>query len=374
MSAPITDHSRADGAPPGGPLVVTADEGLAEHVLRVCAAAGTEPRLIRGAPPPRELWEAAPLVLVGDDRAGECAGLPRRSGVMLLGLDLDDAEVWIRAVQLGAEHVLFLPDAEAWLLDRIADAAEGAGPAALTVAVVGGRGGAGASVLACALAVTAARGGRRTTLVDGDPLGGGIDILLGGERTRGLRWPDLVGARGRVSGPELARALPTVRRLTSLSCLSWDRGDTLAVPPEAMRSVLAAARRLGGVVVVDLPRHLDAAAAQALEQADTALLVVPAEVRAVAAADRVAAAVRMRTGDLRVVVRPTRAAGPEPADVARGLRLPLVGELPPEPGLPTDLEQGVPPGTREGGPLARFCSAFLNEVLPPVSAVGGGVY
>ncbi|MFD8757164.1 septum site-determining protein Ssd [Kitasatospora sp. NPDC059577] len=374
MSTPIADHVTAEGPGALGPLVVTGDDALAEHLLRLCAAAGTEPRLIRGAPPTRELWEGAPLVLVGDDQAVHCSELGRRGGVLLLGLDLDDPGVWVRAVRLGAEHVLFLPDAEAWLLDRIADAAEGGGPPAVTVAVLGGRGGAGASTLACALAVTSARTGRRTMLVDGDPLGGGLDILLGGETARGLRWPDLAGSRGRVSGAELARALPALKRLSALACLSWDRGDTLTVPPEAMRSVLAASRRRGGLVVVDVPRHLDAAAGQALEQSDLALLVVPAELRAVAAADRVAAAARMRLGDVRVVVRPVRAGGLPAHRIARGLRLPLAGELEAEPGLAPDVEKGVPPGSRESGPLARFCATFLNEVLPPVPAVGGGVY
>ncbi|MFF1902288.1 septum site-determining protein Ssd [Kitasatospora sp. NPDC058218] len=374
MSTPLTDHAAAHGPEAAGPLVVTEDEGLAEHMLRLCAAAGTEPRLIRGAPPTRGLWESAPLVLVGDDQVERCAGLPRRTGVLLLGLDLDDPGVWVRAVQLGAEHVLFLPDAEAWLLDRIADATEGIGTPALTVAVLGGRGGAGASTLACALAVTAARTGRRTILVDGDPLGGGLDILLGGEAAGGLRWPDLAGSRGRVSGAELAKALPVLKRLTALSCLSWDRGDTLAVPPDAMRSVLAAARRRGGLVVVDVPRRLDPAAGQALEQSDMALLVVPAELRAVAAADRVAASVRMRLDDVRAVVRPLRPFGLPAHRIARGLRLQLAGELEPEPGLAADVEQGVPPGIRTEGPLARFCETFLDEVLPPVPAVGGGVY
>ncbi|MFJ9695862.1 septum site-determining protein Ssd [Kitasatospora sp. NPDC101183] len=374
MSTPIADHATAEGPGPVGPLVVTEDEGLAEHLLRLCAAAGTEPRLIRGAPPTREHWAGASLVLVGDDQAPHCSGLGRRAGVLLLGLDLDDPGVWVRAVQLGAEHVLFLPDAESWLLDRIADAAEGVGSPAVTVAVLGGRGGAGASTLACALAVTGARTGRRTMLIDGDPLGGGLDILLGGETTRGLRWPDLAGSRGRVSGAELAQALPALKRASTLSCLSWDRGDTLAVPPQAMRSVLAASRRRGGLVVVDVPRHLDEAAGQALEQSDLALLVVPAELRAVVAADRVAAAARMRLGDVRAVVRPVRFSGLPAHRIAQGLRLELAGELEPEPGLAGDVDKGVPPGSRSAGPLARFCATFLNEVLPPVSAVGGGVY
>ncbi|MFC8449214.1 septum site-determining protein Ssd [Kitasatospora sp. NPDC057223] len=370
MSTPITDHDPAAGPTPDRPLIITQDEALAEQLLRLCAAAGAEPLLLCSAPPPRQLWDDAPLVLVGDDLAEYCTGLPRRPGVLLLGLDLDDSEIWVRAVQLGAEHVLFLPDAESWLLDRIADTVEGVGPPALTVAVLGGRGGAGASTLACALAVTAARAGHRTTLVDADPLGGGLDILLGGEAASGLRWPDLAGSRGRVSGAELVKALPVLHRLVTLS---WDRGEAPAVPPEAMRSVLAAARRQGGLVVIDLPRHLDPAAGQALEQSDLALLVVPAELRATAAAGRVAAAVRMRLTDVRAVVRAPGPAGLAGAEIARGLRMRLAGELPQEPGLLVDAERGTPPGSRERGPLARFCGTFLDEVMPPVPAVGGGV-
>ncbi len=370
MPSPITDQygPAPDDPAPGGPLILTKDEELADHLLRLCAAAGADPQLLSGAPPPRQLWESAPLVLVGDDLSECCAGLARRAGVLLLGLDLDDCEIWVRGVQLGAEQVLFLPDAQAWLLDRIADGMEGVGTPALTVAVLGGRGGAGASTLACALAITGVRAGHRTMLIDADPLGGGLDVLLGGESAGGLRWPDLAGSRGRVSGAELVKALPL---LHSLSTLSWDRGDCLTVPPEAMHSVLAAARRRGGLVVLDLPRHLDPAAAQALEQADTGLLVVPAELRAVAAAGRVAAAARMRLADLRAVIRLPGPVGLRGTEIARGLGLPLAGELPAEPGLAADAERGAPPGVSGRGPLARFCAAYLDEVIPSTTLEGG---
>jgi Flp pilus assembly CpaE family ATPase len=77
---------------------------------------------------------------------------------VLVGSDLDDADVWQRAVQVGAEHVVFLPDAEVWLVERLSDAAHrSTGAEAPVVAVVGGRGGAGATTLACSLALTAAR-------------------------------------------------------------------------------------------------------------------------------------------------------------------------------------------------------------------------
>ena len=361
----MSSAAPAGGPQPQGPLLVTEDDQLIEQLLRICAAAGAVPHVVCGAPPGRQAWEAAPLVVVGDDVADRLAGLAHRPQVLLVGRDLDDVEVWRRAVVVGARHVVFLPDGEPWLRDRIADAAEGVGVQALTVAVLGGRGGAGASTLACALAVTAAREGHRTMLIDGDPLGGGLDVLLGGETAAGLRWPDLAGSRGRVNAVELERSLPRLHRLTALS---WDRGDILTIPVEAMRTVLGAARRRGGVVVLDLPRRIDDTAGEALEQADLGLLVIPAELRAMTASGRVAAAARMRLVDLRAVVRGPAPSGVTGEEVARGLRLPLAGELTAEPGLVDDIERGRPPGGRPKGPLGRFCSAFLAEALPSAGA------
>jgi len=338
--------------------VVSEDAELVESVLRLCAAAGVDAVTGWGVPPGPVPWETAPLVLVGDEVAERMIGITRRPGVLLVGRDLDEPGIWRRAVALGAEHVVLLPDGEEWLLDRIADAAEGVGARALTLAVLGGRGGAGASTLACALAVTAAREGRRALLVDADPLGGGVDVLLGAERAAGVRWPELAASRGRVNAVELERALPLA---SGVRALSWDRGGLLGVPAEAVRTVLGAARRRGGLVVVDLPRRIDEAAGEALAQCDAALLVVPAELRAMAAAGRVAASARMRVADLRAVVRARPGAAAVAEEIAEGLHLPLAGELPAEPGLDEDLERGRPPGARPRGPLARFCSAFLTE-------------
>lgn len=345
-----------------GPLIVTEDPELLDDLLRLCAAAGAVPEVHHGPPGERGCWERAPMVLVGDDAARSCRGLPRRPGVMLVGRDQDDPDVWRRAVEVGAEYVLRLPDSEGWLVDQIANAVEGVGRSALTVGVLGGRGGSGASTLACALAVTAARSGRRTMLIDGDPLGGGIDVLLGGEESEGLRWPDFARSKGRLGGGALEESLPA---LHGLRVLSWGREDEVIVPPQAMRSVLAAARRLGGVVVVDLPRRVDEGVAEALEQMDLGLLVVPGELRAVAAARRVAAAARMILEDLRVVARGPYTAGLDEQWVARALGLPLVGDLPTEAGLSSAQDSGVPPGGNTRGPLARFCAAFWDLADDP---------
>ncbi|MDF6043270.1 septum formation initiator [Streptomyces sp. JH14] len=344
----------------GGPLIVTEDVELLDDLLRLCAAAGAEPEVHHALPEGRGGWEQAPMVLVGDDAAARCRGAARRPGVMLVGHDQDAPDVWRQAVEIGAEYVLRLPDAESWLVDQIANAAEGVGRPALTVGVIGGRGGAGASTLACALAVTAARSGRRTMLVDGDPLGGGIDVLLGGERAEGMRWPDFAHSKGRVGGGALEESLPA---LHGLRVLSWGRDDWVVVPPPAMEAVLAAARRLGGVVVVDLPRRVDESVAEVLAQLDLGLLVVPGELRAVAAAKRVASMTSMVLGDLRVVARGPYAAGLDDHWVAHALGLPLAGELPLEPGLLAAQDGGRPPGGSARGPLARFCTAFWERAL-----------
>ncbi|MFB9605868.1 septum site-determining protein Ssd [Streptomyces roseofulvus] len=344
-----------------GPLIVTEDVVLLDDLLRLCAAAGVEPEVHHRVPERRASWTDPPLVLVGEDAAARCRGATRRPGVVLVGRAQDDPAVWRLAVEVGADSVLRLPGAESLLVDRIADAAEGVGRTALTVGVVGGRGGAGASTLACGLALAAARTGRRTLLVDGDPLGGGLDVLLGAEREQGRRWGDFAASKGRLAGGALEESLPAAR---GVRVLSWGREPTGAVPPDAVRSVLAAARRRGGVVVVDLPRAVDEAGTEFLAQLDLGLLVVPGELRAVAAAHRITGTLSLLVRDLRAVVRGPYAEGLDDRWVADALRLPLAGELPYDPGIVTDQDADAPPGAQSRGPLGRFCTAFWERALP----------
>lgn len=349
--------------PVARPLLITAHADVLDDLVRIGLTAGTELQVCADVGAARRAWSAAAAVVVGPDVAVSCARarLARRPGVVLLGDDLDDAGIWQLAVEVGAEHVVFLPDGEAWLVDMLAESVEPSKQCGELVAVVGGRGGAGATTLAAALAVTAERGDRRVLLVDGDPLGGGMDLVFGGESDAGLRWPDLGGTSGRVPGSALTGALP---RMSNLSVLSWDRGDVLRVPPEAMEAVLAAGRRSCELVVADLPRALDDAGRIVLSLASLVLLVVPAEVRAAAAATRMATQLAPHCADLRLVVRGPAPSGLGSAEIAGALGLPIVGYLRPEPGLELALERGEPPGRRARGPLATLCESVLADLLP----------
>lgn len=367
------------------PLVITGDDELLDDLLRLGAAAGTELEVAAEPAAVRGHFTAAPLVLVGNDQATAClqARLPRRGDLILVtrndevverrnvekpDVEKPDAEkpdVWEAADRLGAAHVATLPAAESWLVERIAGSQTQGVPAPL-VAVLGGRGGAGASVLAAGLAVTAAAFGRRVLLVDADPLGGGLDLVLGWEDDTGLRWPELTGSSGRLDPGGLVGALPG---RGDLALLSFDRRDLATAPPEAMAAVLAAGRAARELVVVDLPRRLDTAATVALQTADRALLVVPAEVRAATAAAKVAAEAAKHCADLRLVVR-----GPSPGrlsaeEISRSLGLPLAGTLRPEQGLPATLEGGQAPTATGRGPLAALCRQLVTDICRPVEAV-----
>lgn len=348
---------------PARPLLVTDDEKLLDDLLRLAAAAGVEGDVAHDAGAARARWPSASLVVVGDDQADALARLAptRRSGVVLVGRDRRDADVWRRGVDIGAEQVLFFPADEPWLAGRLADAADGASEEGLVLGVIGGRGGAGASVLATALSVTAARRGLSVILVDLDPLGGGLDLVVGAEGATGLRWPDLADSKGRLAARALRAELPGRH---GLAVLSWDRGDPRTVSPEASGAVLAAARRASDLVVLDLPRRRDTVTDEAVARCATVLLVVPAEVRAVAAAARVANGLTSLAADLRVVTRGPSSSGLNGRDVASVLALPHGAHMAAETRLTARLDRGEPPALDDKGPLAACCRRLLDDLLP----------
>ncbi len=348
-----------DAASTPPPLIVSADRALRDEAGRLAAAAGVTALVVSTATDVRQVWSPAPVVLVGDDMAAELAGLqlPRRQQVFLVAAEGSDPASWRRALAIGAEQVISLPADRHRVVEVLA--AGGEGVLARLFAVTGACGGAGASVFAAALASTASRRGESVALVDVDPWGGGLDLLVGGEQAAGLRGPDLATTSGRIDATSLRDVLPVV---DDLALLSWGRDDPVPVSRASMRTVLAAARRGHQLVVADVPRLDDDAAREALALATCTVLVVPAEVRAVAAARTRLGLLRRATADLRLVVRASPSRSLDGEAVADALELPLLVEMRPERALAGWLDQGLGPIRKTRGPLARACSSTLTAL------------
>ncbi|MDQ4021440.1 MAG: septum formation initiator [Actinomycetota bacterium] len=353
------------------PVMMMTPGELADEVVRLAAAAGCEPDRVTDPEGIRQRWTTAPLLLldVHTAMASANAGLPRRDGVVIVSR-VPDPEVWRCAVAVGAEHVAVLPDAEAWLVAVLADAVESPAAPGRVLTVLGGRGGAGASVFAVAVAVAVVESGRHALLIDCDGLGGGLDLAVGAEQTDGLRWSGLTLGGGRVPAAALHAALPTPRigHRSGLTVLSCDRDGT-GPDAAAVRAVCAAGRRAGETVVCDIPRYPCEPGAAALEIADLAVLVVPAEVRACAAAATVAARALRYGVALQLVVRGPAPGGLTPDDVSRAMDLPLLTAMRPQPGLAGALDRGAVPG-RSRGPLATAARQVLAVLDGPNRTLG----
>ncbi len=332
-------------------LLVTSSPSLHDAVVPLCAAAGVEARECAEPTLVLAAWSDADLVLVGVDVADQVVALapPRRPGVHVVGVAPGDA-VFRAAVELGAASVIDLPQGAAWLVDALADVGERASPGR-TVGVVGGAGGAGATTLACALAQWhAARA--PTLLVDADPLGPGLDRLLGMEDVPGVRWEGLVDTAGRLGGRALRESVP---RRGHLGVLTWTGLRRKLEVPTARR-ILPAASRGHDLVVLDLARHGGSALGELVDRCDDLLVVTPASVPGLAATARLVADLG-RTGRAGLVVRP---GGLSDADAQRVTGLPVVAAVADQRGLAASVDRGLGPLAGRG-PLARAARDLLSE-------------
>jgi secretion/DNA translocation related CpaE-like protein len=355
-----------------GVLAVLTDPQLRDEFDRVAAAVGV--RVVHagaGSAVSRKTWSAAVAVVL-DEAAAERYGraaLPRRSHVSVLTVTEAGTATWAGGIAVGAQHVLRLPEQERELIRELAEAAESARDDGLrgeVVAVVGGCGGAGTSLFAVALAQAATD----ALLVDLDPWGGGLDLLVGGEATPGVRWPDLALQGGRLSWSSVREALPRHRGISLLS--GTRRGCELDAGP--VDAVVDAGRRGGVTVVCDLPRRLTDATQTALDAADLVVVVSPCDVRACAATATIAPVFSAINPHLGLVVRGPSPGGLRAAEVADIAGLPLLASMRAQPRLAEQLEHGGL-RLRSRSPLAAAARRVL-AVLPrsgsrPGSAQGG---
>lgn len=142
-------------------------------------------------------------------------------------------------------------------------------------AVLGGSGGVGASTFAAVLARVAG-----AVLIDVDPIGGGLDVLLGIESVAGARWRSVHVDGGRLDPRVLRSGLP---RWADVPVLAVDRAPPERPIERSLPEVVCAASA-SGPVVLDLPRAPGPDRDCGLAVCDLAVVVAEAQVRPLAAA------------------------------------------------------------------------------------------
>jgi secretion/DNA translocation related CpaE-like protein len=341
-------------------VVAMADSELLDQVLSITAVVGVEPLVLSDATLVRRHWSSAAMVVLGLAEAARllALGLPRRAGVYLVSDEPDTAQAQQVSMQLGAA-VVPLPASASWLSDAIAEAGGTGRGTGRLICVAGGSGGVGASTLAAGLAFVATRT-HRTMLIDADPRSGGIDLLLGAERTPGWRWPRLANARGHLG--DLTGQLPSIDGVEVLSTARGEPPPGWQLQPEQLKAVLLSAMRSHEMAVVDLSRALGPHVAEALRRAELVLLVVRDDVRGVAAGREVARELEAECDHLGLVVRQGRSRLLEPKLVATVVGLPLLGSFEDDPALVLAAERGDPPARSGRSSLARLCRHLIGTL------------
>jgi secretion/DNA translocation related CpaE-like protein len=336
------------------PLFVTADESLLDELLRLAAAAGTTPEVAHDVPAALRAWLKAPLVLVGEDLAVPMARAAptRRDAVFVVLTAPVPDRVFQVALALGAESVAELPRSEGWLVERLTDVVDSGPARGLTIGVVGGSGGSGATIFACALAQVAARAGP-SLVIDADPLGPGVDRVLGLDLVDGVRWDALGHTTGRLSARALRDSLP---RRDGMAALSWYAGAApRRLQPFAAREALSAARRGHDTVVVDLPRASDPLVDEIASRCDQVLVTVVTTVAGVAAAMRLCGRFP-DPGALGLVVR---GSGMDDETLGRVVGSPVLHRMGDQRGLAESIDLGLGPVRSRRGPLGRAAIRVL---------------
>jgi len=338
-------------------LLISADPTLLDELVRLAAAAGCDSEQAPDLAIGLRRWSRASAVLVGADQVEALAALgpPRRERVHAIAWGAPPPELFRHALAIGAESVVDLPRGAALVADLLTDLGEASGGPGLVVGVLGGAGGAGATVFAAALAQLAAPPWR-VVAVDADPIGPGLDRVLGLEEAGGVRWGELAMTSGRLGARALREALP---RRDGPAVLTWGREGGSSLPVQTVRAVVSAARRGHDLVVVDLPRVPGVAADELVAGCDLVLLVVAGSVSGVASAARLVERLPSRER-LAVVLRGT---GMEAGTVGRALGVPVLAQMADQRGLDEAIDLGLGPVRSRRGPLGRAATRVLERCL-----------
>jgi pilus assembly protein CpaE len=353
-------------------LALVADEVTREAVSRAAAQLGWSDVAVRSgglAKAARAIDAAkAPQVMLvdfGDDAEPDAAlgDVVKRCGpgtrVLAIGT-LNDVTLFRRLAARGVADYLVKPISSEILCDALRRAvrteaeATDAKRRARIYAVIGARGGVGASTIAVSLAwLLSKEYSQATALIDFDLHFGNVALSLDLEPGRGLRQalehPDrtdmLLLASALVKGDE---RLPILAAEESLD-------DMLRFEAEGANALLTAMAQDYDYLFVDLPRTLDSAARHVLAAADMTIIVTDLSLAALRDSFRLNGLVKSLGGSETIVV------GSQLGALHRG----EIGRAEFERGLGAALDYAVP-----FDPKAARAMAVSGKALPAAEATG----
>ncbi len=294
-------------------LLATRDTSLIDAVAATALALGTTVTVVGDREELRTSWPEAVVRLVGVDMVVRAAGMVVGGGRTWV-VGQADARLFAASAELGVP-ALALPQCSAQLAEVLARGREPE-PSATVVAFYGGSGGVGASSLTVATALLAARRGVRVAAIELAECGGGLDLLMGLEAARGVRWTELADASG-----EMGRLDEQLVSGNGVSLLAMGRQSATPPTRSALAAVLRSLGRCQDLIVVDAGDGLR------LDWLGDVLpvVLVAAHVRGVAAARM--AAERHWPATAQLLVRTGPGALLPPGAVAEALGLPLLGSI-----------------------------------------------
>lgn len=243
-----------------------------------------------------------------------------------------------------------------------------------TILIISGKGGVGKSTLAAALAVTAAKKGRRTALIDADIGLRSLDMMLGLQDRVLFDLADCVNHRA-----SLSQAIVSHPDYPELHLIV---GGQMARPkdfkPQDLKKMLRTLRVSHDTLIIDGPAGLGRGVKNFAGLADEYVIVATSDPVSLRAAEKAAQVLMDARCHPQLVINRVQRhlidAGevPTPQALALGLDLPLLGVMEENPAIYAGMLKGETAAQQEAGGLPRVFEDILlrlEGVALPVKAL-----